>query len=198
MAKPHTEDNQEPNPAFKVLTDLVERAKNHSENVERLEEELRLEEQRLLLIVGGFNEVGALPAKMRELGLSSFTTKDGLCIELERKLKASISEARKPEAFAWLEENGHAALIKREVSVSFNREQAEEAVLLLDQLRGKFPGVNMKQSVHASTLEAWVRQMRKDGEDIPCETFGIREFEVAKSDGIGRKRSKKNLTEHPF
>jgi hypothetical protein len=79
----------------------------------------------------------------------------------------------KKTAYQWLIENGHEGLIKNEVLLKFGREESlvvEETVSAL-QARGLSPEV--RQSVHPSTLKAFVKEQFTAGNDIPTEPFSI-------------------------
>jgi hypothetical protein len=121
-----------------------------------------------------------LPTFMRDtLGLTTFTTNDGLTVEVETKIRASIGD-RKIEAFAWLVTNGHGALIKRTVEVAFNREQAKLAEeLCLELSQQENAGVRQTMKVEPATLTAWVKTQLEEGNPIPMDLFGVFEQRYA-------------------
>lgn len=121
-----------------------------------------------------------IPEMMDSLGVQTYTTTDGLKIDVKRTMRVSISEARKTEAHAWLESHGHAGLIKRLISVMFPREQQEEARAAKKMLEATFENVKEDASVHPSTLKAFVNEQLKNGEEIPLDLFGAWEHRVAK------------------
>lgn len=117
-----------------------------------------------------------IPELMDEMGMEDFTTTEGIKITVKEDIRASITAANAPEAFRWLRDNGHANLIKRKITVTpANDEQGTE---VLDRLAGL--EVEDKPSVHPMTLSAWVREMLRDGKDIPMEPFGVFRQRVSK------------------
>lgn len=82
-------------------------------------------------------------------------------------IAASWDAERRAQGFRWLEENGHGDLIKTEVAVSFARGDHEEAKKLLHELSAKGVKPSLKESVHAQTLTAWLREQVESGGEIP-------------------------------
>ena len=114
-----------------------------------------------------------LPEAMQAAGLSELVLSTGEKITISEFYNAHISKVNQETAYNWLVSNGHAGLIKNEVSLKFARDQeriAEETVLAL-KARGLSPEV--RQSVHPSTLKAFVKEQLTSGKDIPSEPFGI-------------------------
>jgi hypothetical protein len=121
-----------------------------------------------------------LPELMQSYGLSEFKTRDGLKVELKVEIECGISEERRPAALKWLEDNGHSGLIKRLINVAFNRDQADQAQALLEELQKTYPAATANQTVHPSTLKAWVKTMLAEGAPLPTDLFGVFERKVAK------------------
>jgi len=121
-----------------------------------------------------------LPTLMDSLKLAKFTTSGGVSIEVDTIIRASIGK-RKAEAHAWLEENGHGALIKRTIEVAFNREDGDKAKILLEELEGEgYAGVKQELKVEPATLTAWVREQLEAGQTVPADIFGIFEQRIAR------------------
>jgi hypothetical protein len=160
--------------AFAALNALVQEAKDAQGEINRLSRELKEQSEKL----NGILYV-RLPAMAEEMGLQKFTTSDGLDVAIKEEIEAHVNKANQPTAFKWLEDNDHGGLIKREIKVSFNREQAEAAKALMAELAPKYAGVAEKQTVHPQTLKAWVREMLGKGAALP-EVFGVRRVKVAK------------------
>lgn len=121
-----------------------------------------------------------LPELMDELGIDKFETKDGLKIDVSEKIRASISKANQPAAFAWLEEHGHAGLIKAEIKVAFAKGDVETAAAVSNMLQIEGFDPEAKYGVHPQTLGAWVREMLEEGEDIPIDILGVFRQRTAK------------------
>jgi hypothetical protein len=116
-----------------------------------------------------------LPDAMEEIGVESFTLKDGRVVTVKLDYHASIPVVRQGEAFGWLRTNGHDGIIKRNVTVKFGKGEDNEAEELVQVLKDTFPESPFtdKHSVHPQTLKAFVREQMEQGVDIPIETFGI-------------------------
>lgn len=173
MADPFAQyraDERPSDEAFAKLNDLIRDLVLAEDKVAQAEEALKLAQERRRQL-----EEFDIPNYLEELGLASFTTTEGLEITVERKLRASIG-SRKAQAYKWLLENGHGAIIKRTVEAAFNTEQSHEAQSLLAELQGRgLAGVRQELKVEPATLTAWVREQLEQGVDIPAELFGIYE-----------------------
>lgn len=121
-----------------------------------------------------------VPELMDSIGLEEFKTRTGVRIKVEEKIRASIPKARTLEAFAWLRENNHAALIKRFVKVEFGKGEDEKADELLKELAKLGFSGEQDASVHAQTLAAFVRERLKDGKELPLDLFGVYRQRVSK------------------
>ena len=114
-----------------------------------------------------------LPDAMSAAGLTQITLSTGEKISINEFYAAHISKANQQQAYQWLLENGHEGIIKNEVSLKFGRGESgivDETVLALKS-RGLSPEV--KQSIHPSTLKAFVKEQLTTGNDIPTEPFGV-------------------------
>lgn len=123
-----------------------------------------------------------IPELMDGAGVLEYRTTTGLFISIKETIRASVTEEKKPEAFAWLRNNGHGALISRVVSVSFGRGEDTKAEELVEELGVKGLSPESKTSVNANTLSAFVREQLREGLDIPVELFGVHRQRVAKVD----------------
>lgn len=125
-----------------------------------------------------------LPELMRELEMTEFAMEDGFRVKVEEAITASITEANRERAHAWLEENGYGGLIKTSVAVAFGRDERDEALALATRLadeeapRGH--SVALAESVHPSTLKAFVRERQREGELPPADLFSLHVFSLAK------------------
>jgi hypothetical protein len=169
-------DNKPSAETFAKLNELVQNLVKAEADVLAAEEKLKEAQERKRQI-----EEFDLPNFLEELGLASFKTTDGVEIEVEKKLRASIGN-RKAEAYKWLLENGHGAIIKRTIQVAFNTDQGKEAQDLLDELANRegYAGVRQELKVEPATLTAWAKEQLEQGVDIPEETFGIFEQKFAR------------------
>lgn len=123
-----------------------------------------------------------LPEAMREVGIKTFTTIDGLVVTVKPEVQVSISVANRPAAYQWLIDNGFGGLLKLDVELHFDRGDREKAEKLAEQLRKKKLDVNVNQSIHAQTLKAFAKERIADTEsniEFPLELFGARPYTVA-------------------
>ena len=145
------------NKQLKLATEVAEL----EANLKAKKEELRLTSEQ------------ELPDAMQQAGLTQIKLSSGENISINEFYNAHISKANQEKAYGWLVANGHEGLIKNEVLLKFGREETgvvDETVSAL-QSRGLSPEV--RQSVHPSTLKAFVKEQFTTGNDIPTEPFGI-------------------------
>jgi len=164
--RPQSED------ALAELARLADAQLEAHKAVARAEVELTKRERELRDIA----EV-AIPELMEEMGIETFTTTSGVKISVKEQIRANILAANRGAAFRWLRDNGHAALIKREVKVAFGMGEDELAQETIDKL-GDLP-VEDKSSVHPSTLKKFVSDRLADGKDVPEDVFSIHRQRVA-------------------
>lgn len=109
-----------------------------------------------------------LPNALQALGTTVFKVHGGPTVEIGREVFASIAKDREDTAADWFEANGHAGLLKRLVTVEFDREQYDEAKTLVAGLREKFPAVGQRRTVNPMTLKSWVKKRLEAGEAVPA------------------------------
>jgi len=122
-----------------------------------------------------------LPELMRELGLSEIKLEDGSSVKVVDEVDCGISIERRPAAHAWLADNGFGGLIKSAGVVEVGRNEPDEAgaaAAKMHDLLGRDAAFN--ESVHASTLKAFIKEQMAAGVTIPMELFGIRPYAKAK------------------
>jgi len=124
------------------------------------EEELKLSEQ-------------DIPNLMQKTGVSLLKLTDGSSVEIKPYYGARIPASRTEEAFDWLRENNHGDLIKNNVTLTFGRNQDNEAKSLVDDLRNKGHNVKQAEKVEPMTLKAFVREQIEKGKDVPADLFGV-------------------------
>ena len=114
-----------------------------------------------------------IPTMMQEMNLSTLKLSDGSSVEVKQIYGASISPAKKEEAFNWLRSNGLGDLIKNEVTVSFGRNEDNKAAeyAVLAQGQGYQPIQKLK--VEPMTLKALVRERVESGKDMPSDLFNV-------------------------
>ncbi len=150
-----------------IVSDLANKQLKLATQVAELEADLKAKKEELRL-----TSEQELPDAMQQAGLTQITLSSGEKIAINEFYNAHISKANQEKAYEWLVSNGHEGLIKNEVLLKFGREENEvvnETVYAL-QARGLSPEV--RQSVHPSTLKAFVKEQITGGNDIPTEPFG--------------------------
>lgn len=115
-----------------------------------------------------------IPELMATLGMKSFTLESGQRIEVMEKLRCSIAGDRNIPAIAWLDDNDHGDLVKRNFVIEFNRDEQAWANKFVADLkrRKKQLRVAQKNTVHPGTLASFLTERLTDGDDIPMELFG--------------------------
>jgi len=146
---------------------LARRAKLLEKEIDDLEETVKERKNQFRKITEE-----ALPEALAQLGMSSFKMEDGSSIDIKPFYSASISEARRAEAFQWLRDHGFDDIIKNTVSVRFGRGEDELCVRLLDLLGQQGYPAAQAEKVEPQTLKAWVKERVERGEEFPTELFG--------------------------
>lgn len=121
-----------------------------------------------------------IPELMAEIGMQSFTLDTGESIEVLRKVKASISAKNRDAAFEWLRDNGHGSLIKNVVTTKFGRGEEADAIAFYETCVKEGLVTEQKESVHAQTLGAFVREQLAESENIPLDLLGVFEYSITK------------------
>lgn len=155
------------------LQDLAETQFTIEQEIVTLTEDLRAAKKALLEI-----SEKALPEAMDDLDIEAFTTKSGLRISVARAL--SVGKLTNQRALRWLDENGHAGMIKSDVVVPFSRGDSTDAEALCEQLEAEGMNPKMAEHVHASTIKSFLAAQLRDGEAVDLELFGAYERPVAK------------------
>lgn len=151
------------------LQKLAEQQADEAAKVAKLE--MELEKARAAL--KHTSEV-VLPEAMERAGLEEFKSHTGLIIKVKEDIRCSIPATKATQALAWLRANGHAALIKRQVSLAFGKGDDERASKLLKLLEESgYLDFGDQEGVHSQTLSAFVRNALKEGEEIPLELFSV-------------------------
>ena len=166
--KPDSWDSEVTDNELATVSSLAQKQLALANEVSGLEDMLKAKKEELRLV-----QEQELPDALSEVGLTQIVLSTGEKISLSEFYSAHISKANQQQAYQWLIENGHEGIIKNEVSLKFNRGESQivdETVLALKS-RGLSPEV--KQSIHPSTLKAFVKEQLTTGNDIPTEPFGI-------------------------
>lgn len=105
------------------------------------------------------------------LDLKEIATASGLTLVLDGTLRASAAKDRLGPVAAWLRENRHAALVKRQVTVNPPSDELGEALCVILQSHGyEFSDM---PSVNAQSLSKFVRETMAKGQDLPQDLLGV-------------------------
>jgi len=118
-----------------------------------------------------------LPQLMIEVGMSEFRLEDGTIIRMEEDCDARINDKTREQAFGWLIANGYGGLIKTEVAVKFGRGDHENALKVSNHLSQDYEEVELKETVHHSTLKAFVKEQMAAGTAIPMDLFNVHPYQ---------------------
>ena len=120
---------------------------------------LRLTDEELPLLMTGDGRV-VLQAVGR------FSSRD------QEDLRGINPGKQQEEAFEWLRSNGHGDMVKNVVSVGFGMGEDSMAAEFKDLAMSKGLHPDQKESVHPSTLRAFVKDRVEEGAEFPMELFG--------------------------
>ena len=154
--------------SLKTISELARKAKELEKELEDLQsvvDEKKKQHRKMI------EEV--LPEAILSTGMESFTMADGSSIKVEKYYSASISAARRAEAFEWLREKGYDDIIKNTVSVRFGRGEDELCDRLKNLLSQENYPLEQAEKVEPMTLKAFVKEIIERGEEIPLDLFGV-------------------------
>lgn len=123
-----------------------------------------------------------IPEIMDKAELKDFSLTDNFKMEVEDKIHASMNASNAEAGCEFLEKNGHAAIVKRTITIPFSTQQgklADKVVKAITKALGAEIGkveVHDSKSVHHSTLSAWARKWLQEGKNLDTEQmkmFGI-------------------------
>ena len=149
------------------ISALAKRAKVLQKEVEDLEAVTKERKDQLRKLTEQ-----AIPEALAETGMRGFVMEDGSKVELKVFYSASISAARKAEAFQWLRDHGMDDIIKNTVSVRFGRGEDELCSRLLEILGTQGYPAEQAEKIEPMTLKAWVKEQTERGNEFPMDLFG--------------------------
>ena len=151
-----------------IVSTLANKQLKLATEVKQLEVDLKAKKEELRL-----TSEQELPDAMQAAGLTQIVLSTGEKISINEFYNAHISKANQEVAYQWLIKNGHAGLIKNEVLLKFDRGEDEKVAQTVSALQARGLSPNVRQSVHHSSLKAFVKEQFTAGNDIPTEPFGI-------------------------
>lgn len=149
------------------ISQLAERQVRTEQDIQNLEIALDRKSKELTQI-----RDKELPNALAEIGMSSFTLKSGRKISVKTEVYASIPKDGAQKAFSWLRQHDFGSLIKNIISAEFGKGEDEAALKAAGLLAEAGFRPEQKESVHSSTLKAFLKEQISKGEDVPLELFG--------------------------
>ena len=111
-----------------------------------------------------------IPEAMKLIGLTLFQLTDGRVVEIKEGDYGSYTKDNEPAVFKWLREQGHGDMIKNAIALNMGKGKEALVVKLQKVLQQKaYAGVVMevKESIHAGTFKAFVREQLTEGKRLP-------------------------------
>jgi len=152
----------------KSLANQVLKLKSMEDDLAKKEDAIKKLKKDIEVISG---EV--IPTMMQEMNLSSLKLEDGSSVEVKPVYGASISLAKKEEAFNWLRNHNLGDLIKNEITVSFGRNEDNKAIAYANLAQGQGYQPVQKLKVEPMTLKALVRERLESGQEMPTDLFNV-------------------------
>jgi sulfur transfer complex TusBCD TusB component (DsrH family) len=160
-----------------VAPDTLKEISRLATSAVHLERMVQMGEEELDKLRKQLNELrfDLIPNLMLEAGLASFKLTDNSTVSVDDYVQGSLPKAR-PErdaAIIVLEQAGGEALIRNQVIADFEKKEHNEAIAIAQELQARGLHVRVQQDVHHSTLQAFVREKLKRGEQLAWEKLGI-------------------------
>lgn len=163
---------------IKSLTELCE-------SLQELEKKQEEAEQYLSDIKATIEDLSTkrIPDKLLELGVTELKLSNGAKVSTSKKYIASIPKDpdKSKEAFDWLIQNGHGAIIKKQLVVPYTFEDSEGTLpenikTAIESLKSLGVTFIDDGTVAWQTLRAFVKEQFESGEDVsdfPKELFNV-------------------------
>ncbi|HEV8176934.1 MAG TPA: hypothetical protein VGP44_04530 [Gemmatimonadales bacterium] len=168
MMAPYAEHQRAASPGLQRLLSEAESMAAQEQAVALLEQTLKTAKERLRQ-----QQEVELPALCDELGISTVTLSDGRTLSVAPFVTASISGKLMSTVLAWLRANAHDGIIVNELSVKFPKgaeTRAQQARRLLADAGYLF---DEKTTVNTTSFKALVRELLRDGIDVPTKDLGV-------------------------
>jgi len=117
-------------------------------------------------------EMKKIPDALLEAGLQELVTTEGLKVSLQQYTGAIPPES-KTMAFDWMDQHGHSSLIKRTVSVKFDKGSSQAAALAEEAIRALGLEPKTLLDVHFQTFKAFVKEQTNKGVQLPLDQWGV-------------------------
>lgn len=151
--------------SLQTVESKIEEAKEYLKTLEELRDDLSMTK---------------IPDKLMELGVAELKLSDGTKVSTDKKYLASISKDKEKSkaAFDWLIQNGHGAIIKKQIVIPYtylsnDGDVSEEITNLFNDLEGLGITYFDEGNIHWATLRAFVKEQIESGEEFPKELFNV-------------------------
>ena len=91
-----------------------------------------------------------------------------------------IPEEREAEALMWFEASGHGDLVKAVIVILFGMQEHSERLRVMKLLSDSHVQYSSKESIHHSTLKAFIKNELKASHIIPMDLLGAYVFDEVK------------------
>lgn len=156
---------------LKMLQDFAAQSRDTQAEISSLEEQLA--DKKELLRELHENKMPSLmdELKLDNIGVAPEGNKRGFDFNLKQRIGASIASSwpaeKRDDAFSVLKKYKAESLIKTEVSAKMPKGSLKVARQLVAAARKLDVTAELKQSVHAGTLSAWLREIYEGGQSLP-------------------------------
>lgn len=127
-----------------------------------------------------------LPSAMHRCGMEKFTLQNGVEINVKKDVAVSIAKNNESDAFQWLIDNGHGAMVRTVEQFFFDKSDDEmrKKFNALIQKHPKFAALmQRKDAVNTNTLKAFFKNYLEEHGEIDDEVrklFGVYDYKTAK------------------
>lgn len=169
-------------PALSQFRDLVTQLQAREAELAELETQVKAKKAEISDIAEK-----QLPVLVESIGLGDeMPLANGTKLVIKRNHGASPLKDNRDKCWDWMEQNGYGHLVKRTVSVPFNKDEGK-AWLLMAELEQQGIAFDNLRKVETQTLSKFVRDAEARGEEIPEDLFGVYRTAVAKITGKPKK-----------
>lgn len=119
-------------------------------------------------------------AKISSVTVDPDQNHPGFVAERDTVYTAKIPDEKRQEALQWFEQQGHGDLVKSVVEIVFGMQEHDERLRLFKLLKDNGFEYWTNESVHHSTLKAFVKRELKAGRVIPHDLLGVFVFDEVK------------------
>lgn len=188
-----SETNIQPtNHDLKSVAELGLKQMNLEDEIEDLEAKLSEKKKELERL-----SIVTLPEAMLQVGLrDGVTLANGAKVSIKEDVRCGVTEAKKPEAFAWLEKNNLGDIIKTQMVIPFGAGEVENVEAMerhISAANVPHGSITSKRFIEPQTLKATVKErLKKELEAnmkqeplppeavLPKEVFAAQLINVAK------------------